>query len=78
MPTAMVVTHVCHECVCSDCDAVTAPKPPGIKGTSLGPNLLAFLTSVWGKAVSTGNAATLLNDTFGAGMCKTAVKHAHW
>ena len=76
MPKAVTVTHVCHECVCSDCDAVTAPKPPGIKGTSLGPNLLAFLISVWGKAVSTGNATTLLNDTFGAGMCKTAVKHA--
>ena len=76
IPEATVVTHVCHECVCSDCDAVTAPKPPGIKGTSLGPNLLAFLTSVWGKAVSAGNATILLNDTFGAGLCKTAAKHA--
>ena len=76
MPKVAVVTHVCHQCVCSDCDAVTVPKPPGIKGTSLGPNLLAFLTSVWGKAVSVGNATTLLNDTFGAGLCKTAVTHA--
>ena len=42
----------------------------------MGPNLLAFLTSVWGKAVSAGNATTLLNDTFGTGLCKTAVKHA--
>ena len=37
---------------------------------------MAFLTSVWGKAVSAGNATTLLNDTFGTGLCKTAVKHA--
>ena len=42
----------------------------------LGPNLLAFLTGVWGKAVSAGNTITLLNGTFGTGMCKTAVKHA--
>ena len=76
MPKAVAVTHVCHECVCSDCDAVTAPKPSGIRGTSLGPNLLAFLTGVWGKAVSAGNATSLLNDTFGTGLCKTAVKHA--
>ena len=76
MPKAAVVTHVSHQCVCSDCKTVTVPKPPGIKGTSLGPNLLAFLTSVWGKAVSVGNATTLLNDTFGAGLCKTAVTHA--
>ena len=76
MPKAVTTTHVCHECVCSDCDAVTAPKPLGIKGTSLGPNLLAFLTGVWGKAVSAGNATALLNDTFGTGLCKTAVKHA--
>ena len=32
--------------------------------------------SVWGKAVSVDNATTLLNDTFGAGLCKTAVTHA--
>ena len=67
MPKATVVTHVSHQCVCSDCEAVTVPKSPGIKGTSLGPNLLAFLTSVWGKAVSVGNVTTLLNDTFGTG-----------
>ena len=59
MPRTATVTHVCHECVCSDCRFVTAPKHPGIKGTSLGPNLLAFLTCVWGKAVSAGNATTL-------------------
>ena len=76
MPEATVVTHVCHKCVCSDCKTATVPKPPGIKGASLGPNLLAFLTSVWGKAVSVGNATTLLNDTFVAGLCKTAVTHA--
>ena len=76
MPKAEVVTHVSHQCVCFDCEAVTVPKSPGIKGTSLGPNLLAFLTSVWGKAVSVGNATTLLNDTFGTGLCKTAVTHA--
>ena len=76
MPEATVVTHVCHKCVCSDCKTVTVPKPPRIKGASLGPNLLAFLTSVWGKAVSVGNATTLLNDTFVAGLCKTAVTHA--
>ena len=76
MPKAAVVTHVCHQCVCSDCEAIIVPKSPGIKGTSLGPNLLAFLTSVWGKAVSVGNTTTLLNDTFGAGLCKTAVTHA--
>ena len=76
MPKAAVVTHLSHQCVCSDCEAVTVPKSPGIKGTSLGPNLLAFLTSVWGKAVSVGNATTLLNDTFGTGLCKTAVTHA--
>ena len=76
MPKAAVVTYVSHQCVCSDCEAVTVPKSPGIKGTSLGPNLLAFLTSVWGKAVSVGNATTLLNDTFGTGLCKTAVTHA--
>ena len=76
MPKAVVVTHVSHECICSDCDAVTATNPPGIKGTSLGPNLLAFLVSVWGKAVSPGNATGLLNDTFGTGLCKTAVKRA--
>ena len=76
MPKAAVVTHVSHQCVCSDCEAVTVPKSPGIKGISLGPNLLAFLTSVWGKAVSVGNATTLLNDTFGTGLCKTAVTHA--
>ena len=76
MPKAEIVTHVCHQCVCSDCETATVPKSPGIKGTSLGPNLLAFLTSVWGKAVSVGNATTLLNDTFGAGLCKTAVTHA--
>ena len=58
MPKAVTVTHLCCKCVCSDCDAVTAPKPPGIKGTPLGPNLLVFLTSVWGKAVSAGNAIT--------------------
>ena len=76
MPKAVTVTHVCYECVCSDCEYVTVPKQPGIRGTSLGPNLLEFLTSVWGKAVSAGNATTLLNDTFGTGLCKTAVKHA--
>ena len=76
MPKAAVVTHVSHQRVCSDCKTVTVPKPPGINGTSLGPNLLALLTSVWGKAVSVGNATTLLNDTFGAGLCKTAVTHA--
>ena len=70
MPKAVTVTHVCHECVCSDCDVVTSPKQPGIKGTSLGPNLLAFLTGVWGKAVSAGNATALLNDTFGTGRAK--------
>ena len=73
MPKATVVTHVSHQCVCSDCETVTIPKLPGISGTSLGPNLLAFLTSVWGKAVSVGNVTTLLNDTFGAGLCKTVV-----
>ena len=31
---------------------------------------------MWGKAVSVGNATTLLNDTFGTGLCKTAVTHA--
>ena len=76
MPKATVVTHVFHQRVCSDCETVTIPKLPGIRGTSLGPNLLAFLTSVWCKAVSVGNATTLLNDTFGAGLCKTAVTHA--
>ena len=76
MPKATVVTHVSHQCVCSDCEIVTIPKLPGIRGTSIGPNLLAFLTSVWGKAVSVGNATILLNDTFGAGLCKTAVTHA--
>ena len=76
MPKTTVVIPVCHECVCSDCDVVTAPKQPGIKGTSLGPNLLAFLISVWGKAVSAGNATALLNYTFWAGLCKTAIKHA--
>ena len=76
MPKATVVTHVSHQCVCSDCETVTVPKLPGINGTSLGPNLLAFMTSVWGKAVSVGNVTTLLNDTFGAGLCKTAVTHA--
>ena len=76
MPKAAVVTHVSHQCVCSDCETVTIPKLPGIKGTLLGPNLLAFLTSVWGKAVSVGNATTLLNDTFETGLCKTAVTHA--
>ena len=76
MPKATVVTHVSHQRVCSDCETVTIPKLPGIRGTSLGSNLLAFLTSVWGKAVSVGNATTLLNDTFGAGLCKTAVTHA--
>ena len=76
MPKAEVVTHVSHQCVCSDCEAVTVPKSPGIKGTSLGLSLLAFLTSVWGKAVSVGNATTLLNDTFETGLCKTAVTHA--
>ena len=30
------------------------------------PNLLAFLTGVWGKAISAGNATALLNYTFGA------------
>ena len=76
MPKVTVVTHVCHRRVCSDCKTVTVPKSPGIKGTSLGPNLLAFLTNVWGKAVSVGNATTLLNDTFGAGLCKTACRNA--
>ena len=76
MPKTTVVTHVCHQCVCSDCEAIIVPKSPGIKGTSLGPNLLAFLTSVWGKAVSVDNTTTLLNDTFGAGLCRTAVTHA--
>ena len=76
MPEAEIVTHVCHQCICSDCKTVTVPNSPGINGTSLGPNLLAFLTSVWGKAVSVGNATTLLNDTFGTGLCKTAVTHA--
>ena len=65
MPRAAVVTHVCHLRVCSDCDAVTVPKPPGISGTSMRPHLLAFLTSVRGKAVSVGNATALLTDTFG-------------
>ena len=55
MPKATVVTHVSHQCVCSDCETVTVPKSSGIKWTSLGSNLLAFLTSVWGKAVSVGN-----------------------
>ena len=76
MPKTTAVTHVCHQCVCSDCEAITVTKSPGIKETSLGPNLLAFLTSVWGKAVSVGNTTTLLNDTFGAGLCRTAVTHA--
>ena len=76
MPKAEVLTHVSHQCVCSDCEAVTVPKSPGIKGISLGPNPLAFLTSVRGKAVSVGSATTLLNDTFGTGLCKTAVTHA--
>ena len=76
MPKAVTVTHMCCECVCSDCDAVTATKPPGIKGTPLGPSLPTFLTSVWGKAVSAGSTIALLNGTFGTGMCKTAVKHA--
>ena len=76
MPNATVVTHVSHQCVCSDCETAIIPKLPGISGTSLGPNLLAFMTSVWGKAVSVGNATTLLNDTFGTGLCKTAVTHA--
>ena len=76
MPEATVVTHVSHQRVCSDCETVTIPKLPGIRGTSLGPNLLAFLTSVWGKAVSVGNVTTLLNDTFGTGLCKTTVTHA--
>ena len=76
MSKVTVVTHVSHQCVCSDCETVTVPKPSGIRGTFMGPNLLAFLTSVWGKAVSAGNATTLLNDTFGTGLCKTAVKHA--
>ena len=76
MPEVTVVTHMCHQCVCSDCKSVTIPKSLGIKATSLGPNLLAFLTSVWGKAVSVGSVTTLLNDTFGAGLCKTAVTHA--
>ena len=76
MPEATVVTHVSHQCVCSDCETVTIPKLPGIRGTSLGSNLLAFLTSVWGKAVSVGNATTLLNDTFGTGLRKTVVTHA--
>ncbi len=73
MPKAVTV---CHGCVCPDCDAVTAPKPPGIRGTSPGPGPLAFLTSVWGRAVGAGNATMLLNGTFGTRLCKTAVKHA--
>ena len=76
MPETEIVTHVCHQCICSDCKTVTVPNSPGINGTSLGPNLLALLTSMWGKAVSVGNATTLLNDTFGTGLCKTAVTHA--
>ena len=44
MPKAAVVTRACHRRACSDCDAVTVPKSPRINGTSLGPNLLAFLT----------------------------------
>ena len=76
MPEAKIVTHVCHQCICSDCKTVTVSNSPEIKGISLGPNLLAFLTSVWGKAVSVGNATTLLNDTFETGLCKTAVTHA--
>ena len=76
MPKAVTVTHMCCECVCSDCDAVTVTKPPGIKRTPMEPNLLTFLTSVWGKAVRAGNAITLLNGTFGTDMCRTAVKHA--
>ena len=76
MPEATVVTHVSHQCICSDCKTATIPNSPGISGTSLGPNLLAFMTSVWGKAVSVGNATTLLNDTFGTGLYKTAVTHA--
>ena len=58
MPKAVTVTHVCHERVCPDCEYVTVPKQPGIRGMSLGPNLLAFLTNVWGKAVSAGNGTT--------------------
>ena len=54
MPKATVVTHVSHQCVCSDCETVTIPKLPGIRGMSLGPNLLAFMTSVWGKACKRG------------------------
>ena len=76
MPKATVVTHVSHQCVCSDCETVTIPKLPRIRGTSIGSNLLAFMTSVRDKAVSVGNVTTLLNDTFGADLCKTAVTHA--
>ena len=70
------MTHMSHQCVCSDCKTVTVPKSPRIKGTSLGLNLLAFLTNVWDKAISVGNATTLLNDTFGTGLCKTAITYA--
>ena len=45
MSEVTVVTHVCHQCACSDCEAVIVPKSPGIKGR-LEPNLLVFLTSV--------------------------------
>ena len=77
MPKATAVTHVCHQRVYSDYKTVTVPKPPGISGTSLGPNLLAFLTSVWGKAVIVGNVTTLFNDTFETGLCKTTIR-IHW
>ena len=47
IPKCKTVTYVNHHCVCTNCNGVTKPESIGIHETSLGPNLLCFITKLW-------------------------------
>ena len=61
---------------CKNCHHKFKPNDPGVLGTELGPNLIAFIHNLYVKRIALRNIAETINNTFNLSLCHKTVENA--
>ena len=75
-PRVTTTCHIVETCECLDCGQTTKAKTGMIKGTSLGPNLLAEVADFWEKKGTYQGVADSLEQKYGERFSDATIQHA--
>lgn len=74
MQEAATTCHVMHECACNGCGAQILPGEVGIRGTEIGPRLVAIGIKAWKRNASVTGVRDYLS-TFGVNFSRGTIQH---